>query len=150
MVPQNGGSARSEQIQSSDKKKLSCFHERGFCNAQKSAYQAGLTVAGKCGQPSPTFDEFFSKRTQHHHKQAKTQNRKLLTRKHIRPKVMLAHNLKVVGSNPAPANNLKPSEFPMSSGVFWWSGLLVNSDSNLTKIGPALFCAWNYYPQISA
>ena len=49
MVPQNGGSARSEQIQSSDKKKLSCFHERGFCNAQKSAYQAGLTVAGKCG-----------------------------------------------------------------------------------------------------
>ena len=31
-------------------KKLSYFHERGFCNAQKSAYQAGLTVAGKCGQ----------------------------------------------------------------------------------------------------
>jgi hypothetical protein len=38
----------------------------------------------------------------------------------------------------------------MISGVFWWSSLLANSDSNLTKIGSALFCAWNYYPQISA
>ena len=29
---------------------------------------------------------------------------------------MWAHNLNVVGSNPAPATNLKPSEFPMISG----------------------------------
>ena len=27
------------------------FHGRGFCNAQTSAFQAVLTVAGKCGQP---------------------------------------------------------------------------------------------------
>jgi len=31
---------------------------------------------------------------------------------------MQAHNLKVVGSNPAPATNLKPSKFPMISGFF--------------------------------
>ena len=29
------------------------FHGRGFCNAQTSAFQAVLTVAGKCGQPKP-------------------------------------------------------------------------------------------------
>ena len=37
------------------------------------------------------------------------------------PVARQAHNLKVVGSNPAPATNLKPSEFPMMSGVFWWT-----------------------------
>ena len=54
MVPQNGGSARSEQIQSSDNKKtFKFFMNAVFCNAYKSAFQAGLTVAGKCGQPKP-------------------------------------------------------------------------------------------------
>ena len=47
------------------------------------------------------------------------------------PVARQAHNLKVVGSNPAPATNLKPSEFPMISGFF--GGLLslflsVNTD----------------------
>ena len=41
------------------------------------------------------------------------------------PVARQAHNLKVVGSNPAPATNLKPSEFPMISGVFWWSSIPV-------------------------
>ena len=41
------------------------------------------------------------------------------------PVARQAHNLKVVGSNPAPATNLNPSEFPMISGVFWWSSIPV-------------------------